>query len=65
MYYVNYFIYWKLILQLNFSDQAKSKKQLKKEEKLAAKAIKKEQFKTNVSVYSYHILLFILHFLNI
>lgn len=52
MYYINYFIYWKLILQLNFSDQAKSKKQLKKEEKLAAKAIKKEQFKTNVSVYS-------------
>jgi len=46
-------IYWKLITKLNFSDQAKSKKQLKKEEKLAAKALKKEQFKTtNVSLCS-------------
>lgn len=32
---------------LFFSDQGKSKKQLKKEEKLAAKAMKKEQFKAS------------------
>jgi len=45
---------YKSILKLYCSDKIKSKKQLKKEEKLAAKAIKKEQFKTtNVSVNSY------------
>lgn len=38
------------IFQLCFSEDVKSKKQLKKQEKLAAKAMKKEQFKTaNVS----------------
>jgi hypothetical protein len=40
-----------ITIYLFFSDQGKSKKQLKKEEKLAAKAMKKEQFKaTNVSL---------------